>query len=274
MVDMDAVILLRGAGDIASGVAARLVRCGFRLVMTEVLQPMAVRRKVAFSEAIYNGSTQVEGLTARRVDTSDECEAVINKGEIPILVDEALGLLKKPAQRVAALIDARMLKTSPNEKYLDHPFLSIGVGPGFSAGQDCHVVIESNRGHSMGRIIRAGSASSDTGVPAGETDRILRAPADGRLEAFADIGDILVKDQLIATVAGQQVLAPFSGLLRGLIHPGLMVFRRMKIGDMDRSQDASLCTLISDKALAIGGSILEVILTDTVLRPAPGSIRS
>jgi len=264
---MEALILIRGAGDIATGVAARLVRSGFRLIMTEIRQPMAVRRSVAFSEAVFNGTTRVEGLIARRVESFEQCEHVFTLGEIPVLIDENLAILDEPTLKVAVLIDARMLKARPREKYLDHPFLSIGVGPGFIAGEDCHVVIESNRGHAMGRIIRTGKALSDTGVPAGETDRILRSPDDGRIETQVNIGDILVKGQPIASVSGLQVPAPFTGLLRGLIHSGMTVTRGMKIGDMDRNKDVNLCTLISDKAMAIGGSILEVILSDTDLRP-------
>jgi xanthine dehydrogenase accessory factor len=145
--------------------------------------------------------------------------------------------------------------------------LVIGIGPGFTAGFDCHVVIESNRGHYLGHVYRKGTALSDTGQPAGDPNRILRSPINGIIQTSAEIGDYLVPGQVIAIVDDQSIRAPFKGLLRGLIHSGLRVQKGMKIGDMDHSTNIDLCHYASDKAMAIGGSVLEVILSDTDILP-------
>jgi len=265
---MESVILIRGGGDIASGVALRLFRSGYKVIMTELEKPLTVRRTVAFSEAIYSGSTTVEGVSARRIDPHEQITyAMLEKG-IPILVDENLEILKTLKFNIPVLIDARMEK-KPAELGLIHSVpLLIGIGPGFTVGYDCHVLIESSRGHFLGRIYRKGNALPDTGIPSGDPARILRAPGSGVIITYPKIGDILESGNLIACIDDHKVFAPFSGLLRGLIHSNVLVRKGMKIGDMDHRIDPVLCQIVSDKAMAIAGSVLEVIISDAHLLPS------
>jgi len=264
---MDPIIVIRGAGDIATGVAIRLFRSGYRFVMIELEQPLTVRRTVSFSEAIYTGQTCVEDVIARKIGSIDDIPISFLNNEIPIMVDEKLRILSTNKFHYAVLIDARMEKKPPEINYIKILPLVIGIGPGFTAGFDCHVVIESSRGHFLGHIYRKGTAHSDTGQPAGDPARILRAPVSGTIVTKAEIGDLLDSGQPIATIDEQNILAPFSGLLRGLIHSGVMVHKGLKIGDIDHSTNSDLCRFVSDKAMAIGGSILEVILSDTSILP-------
>jgi xanthine dehydrogenase accessory factor len=264
---MPSLVLIRGGGDLASGVALRLHRAGIKVVVVELEKPMAVRRTVSFAEAVYAGQTEIEGIVARRVQKVIVASAVADQGEISVLVDPQLTAL--PTLAPAALIDARMTKHAPEVGTEIAP-LVIGLGPGFLAGENCHAVIETMRGHNLGRVFWEGSAEADTGVPGSITafnlDRVLRAPADGRVEAAAEIGQRLKAGQLIATVAGQQLFAPFDGVLRGLVHPSLDVHTGMKIGDVDPRNDPSYCWRVSDKSLAIGGGVLEALLTQPEIR--------
>jgi xanthine dehydrogenase accessory factor len=264
---MDPIIIIRGAGDIATGVALRLFRSGFRLVMIELRQPLTVRRTVSFSEAIYTGSTCVEDVNARKIDSFDDIPGSFLNNEIPVIVDENLRILSTNLFQCPVLIDARMEKKPPVFNYISILPLVIGIGPGFTAGFDCHAVIESCRGHFLGHVYRKGTAHSDTGQPSGDPARILRSPIDGIIVTKAEIGDMLDSSQVIATVEDQPILAPFSGLLRGLIHSGLRVHKGLKIGDIDHSSNGDLCRFVSDKAMAIGGSVLEIILSDTNILP-------
>jgi xanthine dehydrogenase accessory factor len=264
---MSLIVLIRGGGDIASGAAIRLKRAGFQVIITELPRPMAVRRLVAFAEAIYSEKITVEEMTARKV-SSPEVALEAAEGEfIPVLVDphaDSRGILEP-----AVLVDGRMTKQPP-DLGIQSASMVIGLGPGFIAGLDCHAVVETNRGHRLGRVIWKGSAEADTGVPEAvlnhRLNRVLRSPADGLLEACVEIGDILEEGQCIAKVSGETVLAPFKGVLRGLLHPGLEVCQGMKIGDVDPRLDASFCKLVSDKALAVGGGVLEAILARPDLR--------
>lgn len=264
---MDDLILVRGGGDIASGVALRLFRSGFKVLMTELEKPLTVRRTVSFSEAIYTGFTTVEGVTARRISSVENIHKLLLEDEIPIIVDENLDKSFSKNIKYPVLIDARMEKRpSDPDLFLTTP-LMIGIGPGFTAGFDCHIVIESNRGHLLGRIYHHGKALADTGVPAGDPARILRAPANGTIRTHSKIGDVVESGTTIASIDGQPVLAPFKGLLRGLIHTDIEVQKGLKIGDMDKSTNIDLCKFVSDKAMAIAGSVLEVILSETHLLP-------
>ncbi|OGN75851.1 MAG: hypothetical protein A2X25_01525 [Chloroflexi bacterium GWB2_49_20] len=260
---MDPVILIRGGGDIASGVALRLYHSGFRVIMTELEHPLTVRRTVSFSEAIYAGFTNVEGINSRKVLSFDSISNSLQNQEIPILVDEKLDILNVIKFDFQVLIDARMEKKPQGLNFIHTIPLVIGIGPGFTAGYDCHVVIESSRGHFLGHIYRQGNALPDTGQPSGDSTRILRAPVSGTILTHVQIGNILENGHLIATIEDHSVLAPFSGLLRGLIHSGINVKKGMKIGDMDHRTNIDLVQFVSDKAMAIGGSVLEVILSDT-----------
>ena len=171
---MDSIIVIRGGGDLASGIALRLFRAGYRFLITEISEPLSVRRTVSFSEAIYAGLIKIEGVTGRKVTSIDEIYRYIID-EIPVIVDEDMEFIKKSFSTISVLIDARMEKKSTKRNvYRNFPFV-IGIGPGFVAGKDCNVVIETNRGHSLGRIYRQGRTELDTGIPAGDPDRVLRA---------------------------------------------------------------------------------------------------
>jgi xanthine dehydrogenase accessory factor len=262
---MSFIILLRGGGDIASGVALRLHKAGLRVAISELEEPLAVRRLVSFSEAVYQGEINIEGVAGKRVkDPTDQLKIlrVFAQSQIPVLIDPNGEAIKSLHPTV--IVDARMTKQPP-EIGMHAAALVIGLGPGFVAGENCHAAIETNRGHDMGRVIWQGAPEPDTGRPEfvstrGE-ERVLRAPASGPLEARAEIGDRLEEGQLIAEVEGQPLSAPFKGVLRGLIHPGSQVTKGMKIGDLDPRDDPRLCTLVSDKALAVAGGVLEAILS-------------
>jgi len=265
------LVIIRGGGDLASGVALRLHRAGLRVVMTELAQPLAVRRRVCFSDAVYSGECNVEGVIARRVtDPTDTLRVlqVLSKGHIAVLVDPEGESIQQLHPHV--VVDARMIKQRvPLIPTLVK--LIIGLGPGFDAGENCHAVVETNRGHMLGRVIWQGPPEPDTGLPDAvsthRAERVLRAPVDGLLETHAEICDHLEEGQLVAEVAGQPVLAPFKSVLRGLLYPGLQVTGGLKIGDVDPRDDARFCTLVSDKSLAVGGGVMEAILSRPELRP-------
>ncbi len=251
----------------ASGVAYRLKRAGFPLLMTELPTPSMVRRAVCYGEAIYSGETTVEGITARRIDSPAEARRLANLEIIPVLaVSEPPISIFKPQ----VLVDAIMAKVNTGTTISDAP-LVVALGPGFTAGQDCHAVIETNRGHRLGRVIYKGQAEPNTGKPGPVkgrvADRVLRAPADGHLVSFAQIGDPIKQGQLIARVAGQDVRAPFDGVLRGLIHPQVPLTKGFKIGDLDPRGVVGHCFSISEKSLAVGGGLLEAILASELVRP-------
>lgn len=264
---MAAIVLIRGGGDLASGVALRLHRAGLRIAILELEQPLVVRRLAAFAEAVYAGEITVEGLTARRAASAEAAKDIIAAGDIPVLVDPHTTALSSFDPLI--LVDARMTKQPPDLS-INAAELVIGLGPGFVASANCHAVVETMRGHSLGRVIWQGAALPNTGLPdtvsGRAAERVLRAPAAGILQAHAAIGDWLESGVLVASVSGQQVRAPFSGVLRGLLHPGLSVQPGMKIGDLDPRADPSYCSLVSDKALAIGGGVLEAILARPEIR--------
>lgn len=261
------ILLLRGGGDLASGAALRLHRAGFPVVIAELGQPLCVRRTVSFAEAVYAGRVNIEGLTARLVSGPDDVPASVKNGEIPVLVDPEAAILQNPRFTVRALVDARLLKTPPPPGYIQSALLVIGLGPGFTAGLDCHAVIETRRGHTLGRVYWQGQTASDTGLPDGDPQRVLRAPCEGILVSDAHIGQHFEPGEIIALVGEQPIRASFAGILRGLLHPGLPVHPGMKIGDLDPRNDPALCQLVSDKALAVGGGVLEAILAQTRKSP-------
>lgn len=274
---MRSLILLRGGGDLASGVALRLHRAGLQVLITELAQPLVVRRLVSFAEAIYSQAITIEAVTGERASSLQHALAILEQGRIPVLVDpEAASLhsLRSASAQAgypdpAILIDGRMTKRAP-DLGLDAARLVIGLGPGFVAGVNCHAVIETNRGHCMGRVIWEGAPEPDTGIPESvenqRSERVLRAPDNGVLESYVQIGDHLEKGQPVAAVAGKLIAAPFCGVLRGLLHSGLAVRVGTKVGDVDPRDDARLCRLVSDKALALGGGVLEAILSQPDLR--------
>jgi xanthine dehydrogenase accessory factor len=268
---MSFIIVLRGGGDLASGVALRLHRAGLRVAITELPQPLAVRRLVSFAEAVYEGETLVEGITARRITDPTDTLRILRlfaQKQIPVLVDPDFQALL--SLRPTVVIDGRMRKQAP-EQGINQASLVIGLGPGFEAGLNCHAVIETNRGHRLGRVIWQGVAESDTGVPESVaehgSERVLRAPKAGIIEARAEIGTLVQTGQVVAEVDGQPVLANFAGVLRGLVHSGLAVSQGMKVGDVDPRGDLVACRQVSEKALAVGGGVLEAILSRPELRP-------
>jgi xanthine dehydrogenase accessory factor len=279
---MSITVLLRGGGDLASGVALRLYRAGLPVIITELPQPLVVRRLVSFAEAIYRGEFTVEGATARRAEGLAEARKVLKAGKIPILVDPECEILQSiykeehllgiagHVSRHIVLVDGRMTKRSPRLE-LAAASLVIGLGPGFVAGENCDLAIETKRGHFLGRVIRQGSPEADTGIPESvaerQAERVLRAPVGGLFKAHADICDHVEPGQLIGEVDGQPILAPFRGVLRGLLQDGMPVSRGLKIGDLDPREDPRFCVTVSDKSLAIGGGVLEAILSRPDLRP-------
>ncbi|MGQ9682748.1 MAG: selenium-dependent molybdenum cofactor biosynthesis protein YqeB [Anaerolineae bacterium] len=254
-------MVIRGAGDLATGVAHRLWRAGFRVVMTEIAQPRALRRAVSLASAVYDGVATVEGLTARRAADPDDVARILAAGEVPVLVDPTLrlALALAPEVVVDAILAKRNLGTS-----LHHAPIVIGLGPGFVAGRDVHLVIETQRGHDLGKVIAQGSAAPDTGVPepvqGHARERVLWAPASGVLYARSSIGDRVEAGQMVAEMDGAPVLAGVSGVLRGILHDGLAARAGEKVGDVDPRGIRAYCFTISDKARAIGGGVLEAIL--------------
>lgn len=262
LLDTDKItVLIRGGGDMASGVAWRLYKCGFRVFMTEIPKPLAIRRSVCFCEAVYEQTTIVEGVEARLVDHPGQAQGLWEKGVIPLMVDPDCN--SKEALKPHVLVDAIMAKKNLGTSISDAP-LVIALGPGFEAGKDAHYVVETKRGHYLGRLIENGPAAPDTGIP-GQimgygSERVLRAPAQGKLEAIKDIGDQVAKGEPVCLVGGHEVLATIDGVIRGLIRPGLRVTEGLKIGDIDPRGIREHCFTISEKALAIAGSVLEGIL--------------
>ena len=263
-------VLIRGAGDLASGVALRLHRAGFAVAMTDLPYPTAIRRTVAFSQAIALGETQVEDVTAR-LATADTAEALWAKGEIPVLIDPEARCKEVLSPHV--LVDAILAKRNCGTAITDAP-LVIALGPGFTAGVDCHAVVETMRGHTLGRVIWDGQALPNTNIPgliggfAGE--RVLRAPADGVFMPALDIGAMVQAGDVAGYVGQAPMVCTISGVVRGILPPNTPVKQGMKSGDVDPRGNLSHCYTVSDKALAIGGGVLEAILQKTGLLGARG----
>lgn len=253
-------ILIRGAGDLATGIASRLYGAGHQIVMTEIEVPLTVRRTVALSRAVYEEKAQVEDMTGVLVRNRAEAEKVMTDGDIAVMVDEEASCRRWFEPDV--IVDAILAKKNLGTKITDAPFV-IGVGPGFTAGVDCNCVVETKRGHTLGNIIWRGSAIPNTGVPgnvAGYTiERLIRAAAEGVLEPKVQIGDYVEKGQTVAVTGGEPVYAQMSGIVRGMLQAGVQVTRNLKIGDIDARAEVSHCYTISDKARAIGGGVLEAV---------------
>ena len=258
------LVVLRGGGDLATGIAYRLHKAGFPLVVLELERPLVVRRAVALATAVLEGEITVEELHGQRVDSLTEAIALAQTGVVPVLVAPALPDWSEAGLRPTAIIDARMAKRNIDTR-IDQAPLVVALGPGFTAGVDCHAVIETMRGHRLGRVIWQGMAQANTGTPgivAGKgAERVLRAPTAGVVTWQTAIGDRVEADTVLGHVAGQPVAAPFAGVLRGLIAAGTAVSASLKIGDLDARSDRDACFTISDKALSIGGGVLEAVLT-------------
>ncbi len=257
------VIWIQGAGELASGVGMRLARCGYCIVMAEIENPVAVRRLVAFSEAVYTGTANVEGVPGVLVDKLD---FQLHHGKVQVLVDPQGEHLK--AAGAAAVIDGRMTKKAPQPL----PFsgeLSIGLGPGFQCGRDADIIIETHRGARLGEVIRQGEAASNTGTPGvvgGQSaKRVVYATAAGKLVSELSIGDLVEEGQMLGSVGGEAIYARLTGKVRGLVHPQAELSDGEKVGDIDPRGAQVNPALVTDKALAIGGGILEALLGSGVL---------
>ncbi|MCC7361537.1 MAG: EF2563 family selenium-dependent molybdenum hydroxylase system protein [Anaerolineales bacterium] len=263
-------VLIRGGGDLASGVALRLRRAGMPVIVTELPNPLAVRRAVAFSEAIRAGTVTIEGqvgtLIAEAGDTA-QIRATLTAGQIAVLIDPEAHTIRR--LKPAAVVDARLLKQVVSRP-ADPVALLIGLGPGFTPGVNCQAAVETARGPALGRVYWDQPASADTGQPdpvmAQTGTRVLRAPATGVLTSRARIGAVVEAGELIAEVAGRPLHAAFRGALRGLLPTGMPVTAGLKIGDLDPRAEAGLCFQVSDKALAMGGAVLEALLTRAEVR--------
>lgn len=259
--NMEKLVLIRGAGDLATGVAHRLRQAHFPVVMLEIPQPTVIRRTVSFAAAAFTGSITVEGVTARKV-TLEQVEACLTRGEIPLLIDPQGETIKMLGPKI--LIDAVMAKKNAVGTHCRQAPLVIALGPGFAAGKDAGAVIETQRGHDLGRVLWEGEARANTGVP-GEVagysgERLIRAPADGTWEPVVEIGDLVAAGDVVARVDQTEVKSQIKGVVRGLLFPGMKVHRGMKAGDIDPRCRREHCFSISDKARAIGGGVLEAIL--------------
>ncbi len=257
----DNLVVVRGGGDLASGTVGRLVNCGFRVVVLETAQPTVIRRTVAFAQAVFDGSAEVEGQRAVKAQSVSACRSILGEHYIPVLVDPDCSCLSE--LRPLALVDAILAKRNVGTSK-DMARIVVGLGPGFFAGRDVHAVVETNRGHNLGRVFYDGAAEPNTGTPgsiAGYTsERIVRSPAEGVIVTAADIGDHVTQGQELAHVAGVPVYAPLTGVLRGMIQSGIVVGAGMKIGDVDPRDKREYCYTVSEKARAIGGGVLEAIM--------------
>lgn len=254
-------IIIRGGGDLGSGIALRLHHIGWKIIICEIDNPLTLRRSVAFANAVYEKDVFVEDVQGKIINNVDDISNYISANIIPVIIDPELTITSffKPD----IIIDARMLKIDVDYD-LEREYKVIGLGPGFKVGKNCHAVIETNRGHYLGRVIWSGEPEENTGSPGivkeFDIERVLRSPADGIIFSKAKIGEIYSKGETIGTVGGQPIVAPFNGCLRGLMHNGIMVTTGLKIGDLDPRMDSKLISFVSDKALAVSGGVIEAIL--------------
>ena len=253
--------VIKGAGDIASGIAVRLHRANFKVVMTEIESPTAIRRTVCFSEAVYKGEAVVENIKAELCDSVTQINHVLSSGNIAVIVDEKATCIRelKPDFVIDAILAKKNLGTD-----IDDASVVIGIGPGFTAGEDCHAVVETKRGHYLGRVYYEGRAIENTGIPGDinghSADRIIRSPEYGVFNPIYDIGDEVKKGEVVACVDSTPIVCNVSGILRGILPKGTHVSTNMKSGDVDPRCEKEHCYTVSDKALAVGGGVLEACL--------------
>lgn len=256
-------IWIKGAGDIASGIAVRLHHCGMQIIMTEIDRPTMVRRTVSFANCIYetDGIMEIEGIKAELVDTKEQMERSLRDDKIAVVQDSE-GKYREwyePDVIVDAILAKKNLGT-----FFSEASLVIGVGPGFHAGTDCHYVVETKRGHELGRVIEFGEAIPNTGIP-GEIggfskERLIKSTIAGVFKPCVNIGDIVKKGDVVAYVEKEPLYAQMDGMVRGMLSEGLTVSQNMKCGDIDSSYETRYCHTVSDKARAVGGGVLEAIL--------------
>ena len=260
----DRLVVLRGGGDLASGVAHVLHRTGFPVVVLELAEPLAIRRTVAFASAIRDGDVVVDAadpVVGRRCESAPEAAAIARGGAVGVLVSPGLPDFDEP---IDVLVDARLQKHNTDTS-IDQAPLVVTLGPGFKAGFDCDAVVETMRGHDLGRVIWDGAASPNTGVPGtvggASAQRVLRAAGDGTVEWSVAIGDVVAAGRQLGTVGSLPVTTAVAGVVRGLIAPGYVAFAGLKIADVDPRADRAACFTISDKARLVGAGALDAILT-------------
>ncbi|WP_343763914.1 selenium-dependent molybdenum cofactor biosynthesis protein YqeB [Clostridium oceanicum] len=256
------IVIVRGGGDIASGTIYKLYKCGFKILVLESCTPTSIRRNVCYSEAIYSGKVTIENTTAVKINSLDEILSCWKNNEIPIIIDpkgKYINILKPKV-----LIDAILAKKNLGTK-IDMAEITIGLGPGFEAGKDVDAVIETMRGHNLGRVILKGTPIKNTGTP-GEIggyskERVIYSPSKGIIKNIKEIGDFVLKDETIAYVDNTEIKSKITGLLRGLIRNGSSITKGLKIADVDpREKEIKNCFTISDKARNVAGGVLEAIL--------------
>lgn len=266
------LVIIRGAGDIATGIALRLHRAGYRLILTDLPQPTSIRRTVCFSEAVYHGEAKVEEVRARLAADAADALRLLEENILPVIVDPKAESAKELHPDV--IVDAILAKENLGTAITDAPGV-VGVGPGFTAGTDCHAVVETMRGHTLGRVIWSGSAIPNTGVPGnigGYTiERVMHSPCGGVFHALRQIGDTVEAGEIVATVGGEPLYAKITGTLRGILPEGFEVPRaHFKSADVDPRCQLFHCFTASDKALSVGGGVLEAVL---MLTSAVGTAR-
>jgi len=259
---MDDIIIVKGAGDIATGIAHRLHRCGFRLLLTEIEKPTVVRRFASFANAVLEDEAEVEGVRAVKAECIEDIYEIWSNGHIPVLCDSELNILKQI--KPLAIVDAVLAKRNTGTHKGMAP-VTIGAGPGFEAGVDVDAAVETNRGHDLGKVIYKGTACADTGIPGNilgySQERLLRAPVTGITRNTREIGDFVKQGDVVAFVADEPVKSNIDGVIRGLIADNTHVQKGLKIGDIDPRGIREYCFTISDKSRSVAGGVLEAILT-------------
>ncbi|MBU5312744.1 EF2563 family selenium-dependent molybdenum hydroxylase system protein [Tissierella carlieri] len=255
------LIIIRGGGDIATGIGHRLFMAGFKVIILDMEKPLAIRRRVSFCEAVYNGEIIVEGVKAILTRNLEEIYEAINNGIIPVYIDGKGEIINsiKPIAIIDSILAKKNLGTTK-----DMAPMTIGIGPGFEAGVDVDLVVETKRGHFLGKVIYKGKAEDDTGIPGDilgyKEERIIRAEASGIFKSYYNIGDKVEVGDIICETSGRKVRARISGILRGIIKEGLYVEKGLKVGDIDPRGIEEYVYTISDKARAVGGGVLEGIM--------------
>ena len=256
------IVIVRGGGDLASGTIQKLYRSGFKVLVLEVSKPSSIRRDVSFSEAIYKSEVEIEGIRAVHVRGLSEIEEAFRNKRVPVIIDEEGKYIKKVKPKI--VVDAIIAKKNMGTTR-DMADITIALGPGFTAGEDVDVVIETTRGHNLGRLIFRGQAAKNTGIPGSimgySKERVIYSPCEGVMENVLDIGAVVEKDEVIAYIGDVPVKATIPGLLRGILRDGSTVAKGFKIADIDpRISEKVNCYTISDKARSIGGGVLEAVL--------------
>ncbi len=257
------IVAIRGAGDLASGAALRLWRSGYRVILSELAVPLCVRRSVSFANAVFEGQTKVEEAECALISDPAEADHFWEKDRIPLMIDPSGAEILSFQPDV--LVDGRMIKIHQEEPHCSDAPLVIGLGPGLLAGTNVHAVVETNRGHDLGRVLWHGEAEPDTGMPGtiqGEAlKRVVKAPCAGAFQPQVAIGDTVQAGDRIAMVGDTPVYAQLAGMVRGVLYPGSQVEKTLKIMDIDPRGKREYCFSVSDKANAVGGGVLEAILT-------------